>query len=185
MKYKKYYDEKVRQTVLEPGDRVLVRNVGLKGCHKIADRWQRHPYIVVSQLVPDIPIYRVKKEHSNPPAKLLHRNMLLPFIGLPSPDDDEETAAKKTRPQNNRAEAANDVTDDSYPSSSSDDLSDDEPEREPHVVLRPPRYPLPDRNTRSRTNIPRTSTTDSRIQQRGLRRGTRARRPPQWIQNGD
>ena len=48
----------------------------------------------------------MKKEHSNSPAKLLHRNMLLPFIGLPSPDDDEEKAAKKTRPQNNRAEAA-------------------------------------------------------------------------------
>ena len=40
---KKYYDQKVRHAVLEPGDRVLVRNVGLKGRQKLADRWQKNP----------------------------------------------------------------------------------------------------------------------------------------------
>ena len=74
-KYKKYYDENVRHAVLEPGDRVLVRNVGLKGCNKLADQWERFPHLVVNQTVPDIPIYRGRKEHSNSPPRLLHRNM--------------------------------------------------------------------------------------------------------------
>ena len=87
--YKKYYDQNVRHAVLEPGDRVLVRNVGLKGRQKLADRWQKHPYIVTSQSILDIPIYEVKKENSNAKLRRLHRNMLLPFIGLSGPDEEE------------------------------------------------------------------------------------------------
>ena len=39
-KQKAYYDLKVRHSNLEPGDRVLVKNVGLRGKRKIADRWE-------------------------------------------------------------------------------------------------------------------------------------------------
>ena len=84
-KYKRYYDQKVRHAVLEPGDRVLVRNVGLK----LADKWQKHPYVVTNQPIPDIPIYEVKKENSIAKPKLLHRNMLLPFVVLPGPDEEK------------------------------------------------------------------------------------------------
>ena len=42
-KHKKYYDQKVKFFRLEPGDRVLVRNVGLKGKQKLADIWGKHP----------------------------------------------------------------------------------------------------------------------------------------------
>ena len=70
---------------LEPGDRVLIRKVGLKGRQKPADKWEEHPYVVKSQPLPDIPVYIVQKEHSNSPCKLLHRHMLLPFVGLPCP----------------------------------------------------------------------------------------------------
>ena len=78
-KYKKYYDEKVRHAVLEVGDRVLVRNVGLKGRQKLADKWGKEIYIVKSQPVPDVPVYEVRKENSNSAPKLLlfHRKYVL------------------------------------------------------------------------------------------------------------
>ena len=39
-KHKDHYDLKVRHSVLQPGDRVLVRNVGLKEKQKLADIWE-------------------------------------------------------------------------------------------------------------------------------------------------
>ena len=39
------YDLKARSSFLEPGDCVLVRNVGLRGKHKLANRWEYKPYI--------------------------------------------------------------------------------------------------------------------------------------------
>ena len=43
---KKCYDQRVRSAVLAPGDRVLVRIVGLKGMQKLADRWSEETYVV-------------------------------------------------------------------------------------------------------------------------------------------
>ena len=83
--HKRYYDLKVRSTgALQPGDRVLVNNVGLRGKQKLADRWERQPYIILSQPNPDIPVYTVKLENSrSKKIRTLHRNLLLPFMGLP------------------------------------------------------------------------------------------------------
>ena len=49
-KYKWYYDHGVRYSVLEPGDRVLVKKVGIKGKHKLADIWEASPYLVKSHI---------------------------------------------------------------------------------------------------------------------------------------
>ena len=38
-RYKKYYGKKIRYTVLQPGDHVLIQNVGLLGRKKLADKW--------------------------------------------------------------------------------------------------------------------------------------------------
>ena len=78
-------DKRVRYIKLEPGDRVLIRNVGLRGKQKLADIWDKHPYLVKSQPVPGTPVYEVQQENSGAKTKLLHRNMLLPFNGLPVP----------------------------------------------------------------------------------------------------
>ena len=45
-RYKFNYDLHVRESKLEAGDRVLMRLVGLKGKHKLADEWGREPYVV-------------------------------------------------------------------------------------------------------------------------------------------
>ncbi len=61
-----------------------MKNVGFKGKHKLADHWSKEPYIVVKQPNMGIPVYQVKPENSRGPVKTLHRNMLLPFMSLPS-----------------------------------------------------------------------------------------------------
>ena len=78
------YDLKVRESAVQPGDIVLIKNVGLKGKQKLADRWNRQPYVVIDQPNKDIPVFAVKREHGKGKSKLLHRNLLLPFMSLPS-----------------------------------------------------------------------------------------------------
>lgn len=72
------YDQKVRYNILNVGDRVLIRNLGLKGKQKLADRWSANPYVVESQLS-GIPVYRLKPVDGNGPFKVMHRNHLLPL----------------------------------------------------------------------------------------------------------
>ena len=88
------YDRKVRFAKLEHGDPVLVRNVGIRGKQKLADIWEHSPYIVKRQPIEGIPVYEVYKEtSSHPKMRLLHRNMLLPFMGLPCYEESEEEQA--------------------------------------------------------------------------------------------
>ena len=62
---------------------MLVRNVGIRGKHKLADRWEHKPYIVKNKPNPDIPVYVFQEEGSRKKPRILHRNLLLPFMGLP------------------------------------------------------------------------------------------------------
>ncbi|XP_078332152.1 uncharacterized protein LOC144625379 [Crassostrea virginica] len=82
-RHKMYYDSKVRESTVQVGDRVLIRNVGLKGKNKLADKWARDIYIVINQPNSDIPVFQVKKESGNEKIKTLHRNMLLPISFIP------------------------------------------------------------------------------------------------------
>nr|XP_054597198.1 uncharacterized protein LOC129163469 [Nothobranchius furzeri] len=71
-------DQRVRDQPLQEGDRVLIRNVGLTGKHKLQDRWKSIPYIVIAQL-PNLPVYKVKPEQGSGGVKTLHRDHLLPI----------------------------------------------------------------------------------------------------------
>ena len=46
VRYKQNYDQKVRFEKLEVRDRVLVRKLVFSGRSKLADKWERDPYIV-------------------------------------------------------------------------------------------------------------------------------------------
>lgn len=78
-KNKERYDAKIREARLEVGDKVLTRNVGLKGKNKLADKWDE-PIYIVKEKIPDLPVYKVKTEGSR--MRTLHRNMLLPCPNL-------------------------------------------------------------------------------------------------------
>ena len=81
-KNKRNYDLKVRETTLEVGDRVLVKQVGLRGKHKLADRWEKTPYVVIEIHNSDVPVFKVQKESDTHVVRNLHRNMLLPFTAF-------------------------------------------------------------------------------------------------------
>ncbi|MCU7858926.1 MAG: DDE-type integrase/transposase/recombinase, partial [Candidatus Thiodiazotropha sp. (ex Lucinoma kastoroae)] len=83
-RHKVRYDSKVRESTVDIGDKVLIRNVGLKGKHKLADKWAKDPYVVVGKPDENIPVFKVQKETGTGPIKTLHRNMLLPFSSIPT-----------------------------------------------------------------------------------------------------
>ena len=75
------YDSRARQTSIQVGDVVLVRNLSIRGKHKLADRWEEDPYRVV-ECIPGLPVYKVQDKDGK--ERVLHRNLLLSFRGPPS-----------------------------------------------------------------------------------------------------
>ena len=48
---KEQYDSKVCESTVDIGDHVLIRKVGVKGKNKLADKWDKYPYIVLANLI--------------------------------------------------------------------------------------------------------------------------------------
>lgn len=91
------FDKKVRAARLLVGDRVLVRNVNIRGKHKLVDRWEPKIHVVTKQ-IGEGPVYTVKPEEGGGPHRTLHRDLLLPCGFLPVQDTDEpDPQAKTTR----------------------------------------------------------------------------------------
>lgn len=166
-KYKAYYDVRVKKHQLRPGDRVLSRNVGIRGKHKLADRWEEEPYIVVRQPDPDIPVYEVRKEHSMGRVKTVHRNHLLPFMSLPTPSD--------MQPSHIQHLTDVDTSDSDEPIRSTSDTSDVEASCD---AGSPASYRIPMRRRRGEPGLHPRSVPDPG-QPAPVHRPTRTRRPPQ------
>uniref|UniRef100_A0A8C5QEG3 Gypsy retrotransposon integrase-like protein 1 n=1 Tax=Leptobrachium leishanense TaxID=445787 RepID=A0A8C5QEG3_9ANUR len=121
---KRNYDLKVRIQDLQPGDRVLLKNLGAAARHKLADRWSSHVYIVCKQL-PGLPVYQIRPDGKAGPLKNWHRNHLLPLreavrmpVGdeLPLPNPPEPRVPPVTRSQQTRVaeESERDSEEESY-----------------------------------------------------------------------
>ncbi|KAK7922047.1 hypothetical protein WMY93_008949 [Mugilogobius chulae] len=83
LRNKSRFDSRVTPSSLEVGDRVLVRNVRLRGKHKLEDKWERDVFVVLSRSG-DLPVYRVRPENNaHAPIRTLHRDLLLPCGFLP------------------------------------------------------------------------------------------------------
>ncbi|KAJ0069391.1 hypothetical protein NL108_004222 [Boleophthalmus pectinirostris] len=101
LKNKKAYDKRLGYQNLEPGDRVLIKNLGLKGKHKLENRWCDIPYVVMQQL-PNLPVYKLKPQNGDGKLKTLHRDHLLPIgdlVRMPIQDEGDEVQWK-TRTRN-------------------------------------------------------------------------------------
>ena len=60
---KKTYDQWVRGSVLEHGDRVLVRNFSARGGRgKLRSFWEDDIHVVIKRKGPESPVYEIKPE---------------------------------------------------------------------------------------------------------------------------
>lgn len=105
------FDKHVVDSTLKEGDRVLVRNVRLRGKHKLADRWESDVYVVLRQSG-DIPVYVVRPETRDGPQRTLHRDLLLPCGFLPvTPIESETNPPKAVKRPRTRQHPKNDCSD--------------------------------------------------------------------------
>ena len=122
--HKQRYDAKARNSVLKPGDLVLVKNVGIRGKHKIGDRWEQEPYVVIDQPNDDIPVYEVRRQNTRSrKTRLLHRILLLPFMCLPRIEEDKEEEKEEERKEEPRQVSMQP----SGPIADGSDISDSQP----------------------------------------------------------
>ena len=86
IKAKKTDDLWVRSSVLQPEDRVLVRNLSERGGPgKLRSFWENDIHVVVRRKGPEgsSPVYEVDPQNEGRKNSVLHRNLLLPCDDLP------------------------------------------------------------------------------------------------------
>ncbi|XP_034560089.1 uncharacterized protein LOC117827597 [Notolabrus celidotus] len=106
LRNKKAYDKRLGFQNLQPGDRVLVKNLGLKGKHKLENRWNDIPYVILERL-PNLPVYKLKPQNGTGKVKTLHRDNLLPIgdlVRIPMQDEVEEVQRKPPTRRSLRSE---------------------------------------------------------------------------------
>ncbi len=105
------FDKHVVDSTLKEGDRVLVRNVRLRGKHKLADRWESDVYVVQRQSG-DVPVYVVRPETRDGPQRTLHCDLLLPcgFLSVTSIESETNPSMAVRRPRT-RPHPKNDSSD--------------------------------------------------------------------------
>ncbi|KAI3351500.1 hypothetical protein L3Q82_020360 [Scortum barcoo] len=129
---KQRFDKRVVESTLEAGDRVLVRNVRIRGKHKLADKWESDVHIVVKR-AGELPVYTVKPEGKDGPLRTLHRDLLLPCGFLPVAEFEKPPKQTINKPRTRR-QSRMEVTDES-------EVADETvPSRERH--LRETKHPM-------------------------------------------
>ena len=208
---KRYYDLKVRGNNIQVGDRVMVKIVAFEGKHKLANKWEEDPYVVLEIPNPDIPVYVVRKENGEGRKRTLHRNLLLP-VGTLNSSFEEPVIRKPPIPAPRRrakyvdsGHKENVAAPD--PESEQDDSSDDE--LLTRRVTKMPRQITSERHTDVSSDelneegadvemsiepeeqhdnddgIKEQRSPDPEPEQVSIRRSTRQRKQPKWMKEGE
>jgi hypothetical protein len=96
LRNKRAYDQKVSFQNIQEGDRVLLKNLGLKGKHKLESRWSSIPHVIVGKM-PNLPVFRVKPEGGQGGVRTIHRDHILPIgqsVRIPVDQACEETPVR-------------------------------------------------------------------------------------------
>lgn len=78
LRNKRAYDQKVSFQNIQEGDRVLLKNLGLKGKDKLESRWGSLPHVVVGKM-PNLPVFHVRPEGGRGGVRTIHRDHILPI----------------------------------------------------------------------------------------------------------
>ena len=115
MRSKRHYDSKVKSSVLQPGDRVLIRNMTPRGGPgKLRNHWEDAVHTVVRQVSENIPVYELRPEKEKGRSRILHRNLLLPCDHLPLETPVQPRAKKRTVETTEGVEQSEEEEDDEY-----------------------------------------------------------------------
>ena len=133
-KNKARYDACAYAGELEPGDRVLVKNLGPRICSKVADRWEKHIYIVTKK-ADGVPVYTVRPETGDGPERTLHRNVLLP-VGMITDETAKEMETGRVRGPNRQRLKINGAEEDS-------DLEEESLGKEAEIEIKVDPIPVP------------------------------------------
>ena len=110
---KRLYDSKVKSSVLQPGDRVLIRNMTPRGGPgKLRNHWEDVVHTVVRRVSEDIPVYELRPEKGKGRSRILHRNLLLPCDHLPLEMSVQPRAKKRTVETTEEVEQSEEEEDD-------------------------------------------------------------------------
>jgi len=133
---KKYYEKKLNFTILQPGDRVLVRNLTPRGGPgKLRAYWEDKVHVVVKQNG-EGPVYQVRPEGQGGRTRTLHRNILLPCDFLVN--DDNQLVENREPPRTQRTQRAERLERDQQVDETTSDGSESEDEDELVMVTNHP-----------------------------------------------